>query len=105
MRVDPKRGLDSTAAVLCTCMQWSADASGHDLDEARGEQHPGFIDTDIAGTLRSCLCQLADHHQFRERRNTSAAPDVLALTERFHQLSRQLKRQTLVAASMMVVGA
>jgi hypothetical protein len=102
MRVDPQRGLDRASPIARIRRQWPALLAGDHREEARGEQHAGLVEADIAGAGRCGLRQFAQHHQLGQRRQGAGAPGACAVADGLGQRGRQLDMQALVAASVVV---
>ncbi len=64
----------------------------------------GLVQRDVAAPPRGGVRQLRQHHQFRHRRQCADRPDRIVITDRGHQLRRQLQRQAFIAAHMVVAA-
>jgi hypothetical protein len=73
-----------------------------DRCEAHREQHAGLIETDATVTRGSGLRELAQNHDLGERRQRAALPDVAAGAQVLDDFRLEVKRQTFVAARMLV---
>src|SRR5437899_2176344 len=104
MSIDPKRGFHRPAAVADSRRHGLAPPSGNRFDETAGEYLSDLVEADIAAAVGGGLRELAEHHQFGQRRRAADPPDFRAVADRFHQFRSQKERQALVAADM-VVGA
>ena len=104
IRVDPKRGFHRAAAIPGGRRNGLLRAAGNHLDKAAGEKLSDLVEADIAAAIGGGLRQLAEHHQFGQRRRAADPPCLGPVADRFHQFRVQEERQALVTADM-VVGA
>src|SRR5262249_50622131 len=73
-----------------------------DRDKAGREQHPNFVEADLAVAFGRCLSQLAENHQLGERRYVDRPPDLGPVPDSIDQRRREVERQAFVAALMIV---
>ena len=93
-------------AVLSPAGGAALDAAARaELDETADEQQSGLVQPDVALPVGASLAQLPQHHQLGQGRQRDALPALPVVTERVHQLRRELEREALVAAAAMVVRA
>ena len=102
MGIDPQRRFHRAAAIAGGIRPGLARLARNHLDEAAGQHLPDLVETDVAAAICRRLRQLAQHHQFRQRRCGTDLPDRAAVADRLHQLGVQEKRQALVAADVVM---
>jgi len=105
MRIDPVRRLDGAASDLRAAGCCLVLIAGYGFQEARSERCADFVEPDIGVACGARLGELAEHRQFRERRQRARAPRRAWPADRVDQLRGQLERQALVGMIVMVVGA
>jgi len=104
MSVDPERGFHRAAAIARRGLRPFSLAPGDDVDEARREDQPHFVEVEVGSALGHRLRQLTDHHQLGQGWNAAAPPELSLAADRVDQRRGELKRQTFVAVDV-VVGA
>src|SRR5260221_8560889 len=78
MGVDPKRRFHRAAAIAGSRRHRLVRPPGNHLDETAGEYLSDLVEADIAAAVGGGLRELAEHHQFRQRRRASYPPDLRA---------------------------
>src|SRR5436189_2629879 len=102
MGFDPVGGFHGAAAIARAGSWWLARPSGNHLNKSVGKQRTGFFQADIAAAVRGGLRQLAEYHQFGERRRRADLPDLGPVADLVQQFRTQEERQALVAADVFV---
>src|SRR5260221_13542410 len=85
MGVDPKRRFHRAAAIAGSRRHRLVRPPGNHLDETAGEYLSDLVEADIAAAVGGGPRELAEHHQFRQRRAAADPPDPGAVADRLHQ--------------------
>ena len=64
-----------------------------------------LIQPDVAAAIACRLREFAEHHQFGQRGRAAGSPDLGLAAEGVDELGMEEKRQALVAADVMIMGA
>ena len=85
MGIDPKGCFHRAAAIAGGCRHRLVRPPGNHLDETAGEYLSDLVEADIAAAVGGGLRELAEHHQFGQRRRAADPPDLGAVADRLHQ--------------------
>ena len=89
--VEPQRALDGTASVARVPPQRGATVAACERQVTTDQEKTGFIHAEIVPAFGSRLREFAQHHQFRQRRQSTRAPLLGFRIETRGEFGRELE--------------